>query len=142
MLSCRGGDKLSRPVYLPFTHLGIKVKLFCLFCLFLLSVWEDSSIINIIQVQFSCFLYRIVPSAQLQGLGQAVHANLSPPSPLTWVSKLNYFAYSAYKHNSSQIQLFSLSHCSVCLVAGVGARCPCQFILTPTCQHQHIYQIL
>ena len=25
-----------------------------------------------------------------------------------------------YKHNSSQIQLFSLSHCSVYLVAGVG----------------------
>ena len=24
------------------------------------------------------------------------------------------------KHNSSQIQLFSLSDCSVCLVAGVG----------------------
>ena len=25
-----------------------------------------------------------------------------------------------YKHKSSQIQLFSLSDCSVCLVAGVG----------------------
>ena len=25
-----------------------------------------------------------------------------------------------FKHNSSQIQLFSLSHCFVCLVAGVG----------------------
>ena len=25
-----------------------------------------------------------------------------------------------YKHNSSQIQLFSLSDCSVCLVVGVG----------------------
>ena len=27
-----------------------------------------------------------------------------------------------YKHNSSQIQLFSLSDCSVCLVAGVGGK--------------------
>ena len=26
------------------------------------------------------------------------------------------------KHNSSQIQLFSLSDCSVCLVAGVGGK--------------------
>ena len=35
-------------------------------------------------------------------------------------------------HNSSQIQLFSLSDCSVCLVAGMGVSCPGQFILPPT----------
>ena len=35
------------------------------------------------------------------------------------------------KHNSRQFQLCSLSHCSVCLVAGVGASCPGQFILPP-----------
>ena len=29
ILSCRGGGKLSRPVYFDPTHLGIKVKLFC-----------------------------------------------------------------------------------------------------------------
>ena len=27
-----------------------------------------------------------------------------------------------YKHNSSKLQLFSLSDCSICLVAGVGGK--------------------
>ena len=37
---------------------------------------------------------------------------------------LNYLNVKIYKnkHNSSQIQLFSLSDCSVCLVAGVGGK--------------------
>ena len=41
-----------------------------------------------------------------------------------------------YKHNSSEIQLFSLLDCSIYLVTGVvgggGVSCPGQFILTPT----------
>ena len=32
------------------------------------------------------------------------------------------FVRSALKHNSSQIQLISLSDCSVCLVVGVGGK--------------------
>ena len=36
-----------------------------------------------------------------------------------------------YKYSSSQIQLFSVSHCSLWLVAGVGSKCSGQFILNP-----------
>ena len=54
------GGKLSRPVYLAPTHLGIKVKVLCLFFFFKLSECEDVSIISIIQVKFSCFLCQIV----------------------------------------------------------------------------------
>ena len=60
MLSCRGGGKLSRPVYLAPTHLGIKVILLCLYYHSQLSECKDVSIINIIQVKFSCILCRIV----------------------------------------------------------------------------------
>ena len=35
------------------------------------------------------------------------------------------------KHNSSQIQLFSLSDCSVCLVAGVGGKLSRPVYLAP-----------
>ena len=61
MLSCRGGGKLSRPVYLAPTYLGIKVKCFAKSTYFKLSECEDVSIINIIQVKFSCFLFSNVP---------------------------------------------------------------------------------
>ena len=48
MLSCRGGGKLSRPVsFAKFFH-------------FKLSECDDVSIINIIQVKFSCFSCQIV----------------------------------------------------------------------------------
>ena len=62
MLSCRGGGgKLSSPVYLAPTHLGIKVNYFANSTYFKLSDCEDVSIINIIQVKFSCFLCRNGP---------------------------------------------------------------------------------
>ena len=54
------GGKLSRPVYLAPTHLGIKVNFFAKFSHFKLSECDDVSIINIIQVKFSCFLCQIV----------------------------------------------------------------------------------
>ena len=37
-----------------------------------------------------------------------------------------------FKHNSSQIQMFSLSDCSVCLVAGVGGKMSRPVYLAPT----------
>ena len=56
------GGKLSRPVYFdphpPEYHSKI-----ILLILHILSECEDLSIINIIQVKFSCFLCRIVPNA-------------------------------------------------------------------------------
>ena len=50
-----------------------------------------------------------------------------------------------YKHNSSQIQLFSLSDCSVCLVAGVGGKLSRPVYLAPhplEYQSEIILQIL
>ena len=38
---------------------------------------------------------------------------------------------SPFKHNSSEIQLFSLSDCSVYLVAGVGGKLSRPFYLAP-----------
>ena len=63
MHSCWGGGKLSRPVYLDPTYLGIEVKLFLLSnsTYFNLSDREDVSIINKIQGKFNCFLCKIVP---------------------------------------------------------------------------------
>ena len=74
MLSCRGGGKLSRPVYPDPQPPEYQRKVILLILL----------ILN----------YLIVKMHQL----------------------INY------KHNSSQIQLFSLSHCSICLVAWVGDK--------------------
>ena len=56
MLSCRGGG-VSCPgqFILPPTHLGIKLLFFSNATYFKLSECEDVSIINIIQVIFSCF---------------------------------------------------------------------------------------
>ena len=46
---------------------------------------------------------------------------------------LNYLNVMMYKnkHNSSQIQLFSLSDCSLCLVAGVGGKLSRPVYLAP-----------
>ena len=60
MLSCMGGGKLSRPVYLAPHPPEYQSKSIVPILLFKLSVWEDVSIINIIQVKFSCFLCQIV----------------------------------------------------------------------------------
>ena len=67
-----------------------------------------------------------------RGGGLAVQASLSCPPPDGCQSKsivpiiliLNYLTVKSinYKHNSSQIQLLSLSDCSVCLVAWVGGK--------------------
>ena len=61
-----------------------------------------------------------------------------PPHPPGYQSKiillfLNYLIWRCinYKHNSSQIQLFSLSHCFVCLVAGVGGKLSRAVYLAP-----------
>ena len=62
MLRCRDGSKLSRPVYLAPPHsLGYQSKIILLILLINLSDCEDVSILNIIQITFSCFLCRIVP---------------------------------------------------------------------------------
>ena len=79
--SCRGGGKLSRPVYLapnPPEYQSKNILLILLF--FKLSECDEVTFIN------------------------------------------------NNKSNSAD----SLSHCSICLVAGVGASCLGQFILTPT----------
>ena len=55
------GGKLSRPVYLAPHPLGYQSKIILLsFSHFKLSEYDDVSIINIIQVKFSCFLCQIV----------------------------------------------------------------------------------
>ena len=74
---------------------------------------------------------------------QAVRASLScpPPSPgyqskiiLLILLILNYLNVKMYqlKHNSGHIQLFSLSHSSACLVAGVEGKLSMAFYLAPT----------
>ena len=37
-----------------------------------------------------------------------------------------------YKHDSSQIQMFSLSHCFICLVARLGVKLSSAVYLDPT----------
>ena len=61
MLSCKegGGGKLSRPVYLAPQPLGYQSKIILL-RFYKVSECDYVSIINIIQVKFSCFLCRIV----------------------------------------------------------------------------------
>ena len=44
---------------------------------------------------------------------------------------LNVMMYQLLSYNSSQIQLFSLSDCSVCLVAGVGGKLSRPVYLAP-----------
>ena len=80
MLSCRGGGKISRPVYVAPHLLGYQSKIIVLITYFNLSDCEDVSI---------------------------------------------------FKHNSSEIQLFSLLDCSVYLVAGVGGKLSRPVCLNP-----------
>ena len=47
---------------------------------------------------------------------------------LNYLNVKMYQLYTYFKSNSVD----SLSHCSICLVAGVGASCLGQIILTPT----------
>ena len=55
------GGKLSRPVYLdPHSPEYLVIFFFAMFSHFKLSECDDVSIINIIQVKFSCFLCYIV----------------------------------------------------------------------------------
>ena len=76
MLSFRGGGKLSRPVYLDPIPPMYQSKIILLFTLILnYSEYEDVSVINIIQVIFSCFLCRIISNATLRGGEQAVQAS-------------------------------------------------------------------
>ena len=70
MLSCRGGGKLSRPVYLdPHPPEYQSKNNFANSTYFKLSECDDVSIINIIQVKFSCFLCQIILYASLHGWG-------------------------------------------------------------------------
>ena len=89
MLSCGGGGKLFRAVYLVPTHMVIKVKIILLILLFFkLSECGNISVINTIQVKISTFLCRIVSYAKCRGRVQDVKCSLSCPlPPPTWVSK-------------------------------------------------------
>ena len=64
MLNCRGGGQAVQASLSCPPHLGIKeINDFGKSTYFKLSDCEDVSIINIIQVKFSCFLCPIVPFA-------------------------------------------------------------------------------
>ena len=104
-----GGQSFQASLSWPPSTRVSKKKYFANSTYFKLSECEDVSNINMIQVKFSCFLCQIVLYACIgcRGGGQAVQASLSCPPP---------------PHNSSQIQLYSLSHCSICLVAGEGGK--------------------
>ena len=150
MLSCRGGGEgCPGQFILTPTHLSIKVKLFANSTYFKLSECEDVLIINILQVKFTVFFVALFNTLSCRGggkLSRPVYSLSCPPPPPpapTWVSKLIYFAKSTcFKLcecddvsiiNIVQVefQLFSFTHCLVCLIAGVGASCPGQFILPP-----------
>ena len=89
MLSCRGGGKLSRAVYLAPNPPGYQSKIILLILLILnLSEYQYVSIKNIIQVKFSCFLSGIVSYAKLQEWGQAAQGGLSSLHPPGYQSKI------------------------------------------------------
>ena len=80
MLSCRGcGQSVQGSVSCPSHPPGYQSEQILHSTYFKLSKCGDVSILNIIQVKFSCFLCRIVLYAKLQGWGQAVQGSFSCP---------------------------------------------------------------
>ena len=86
MLSCRGGDTVQASLSCPPPTWVSKGNYFAKSTYFKLSICEDVSIINIIQVKFSCFFVAFFRMLSCRGGGQAVQASLSCV-PSTWVSK-------------------------------------------------------
>ena len=87
MVSCRvGRGKLSRAVSLASFSPGYQNNYFASSTYFKLSEYEeDVSVINMIQVKFSCFLCHKFHILSCKGGGKLSRAiNLPPP---TWVSK-------------------------------------------------------
>ena len=84
MLSCRGGGKLFRPVYLdPHPPEYQSKNYFANSTYFKLSECDDVSIINIIQVKFSCFLCQIDLYASLHVWGVSCPGQfILPPTHL------------------------------------------------------------
>ena len=140
------GGKLSRPVYLA-PHPPVyqsKSIVHILLILNYLNVKMYKNIHNSSQIQlFSLSDCSLCLVAGVGGkLSRPVYL---APHPVGYQSKiillilliLIYLIVKMYqsKYNTSQIQLISLSDCSVYLVTGVGGggvSCPGQFILTPT----------
>ena len=112
--------------------------------MFQISEYEVDSFITIIQVKLSCFLCCLISLTFVAGVGggQAVQGCLSCPPPGYYVLilfnahftcfKLSvHEVESFYNHNSSQIELFSLSFGLIPLVAGVGGKLSRAVYLAP-----------
>ena len=114
---------------------------------FKLSEYEDVSIINMIQIKFSCFLCRIVSYAKLQGCGQAVF--ISPIHPPGYHSKMILLIQLNFKPfqcgdvsimNIIQVK-FSFFLCSIVSYSKLqGWRQAVQGSLS--CPHPHGYQVI
>ena len=132
MLSCRGcGQSVQGSVSCPSHPPGYQSEQILHSTYFKLSKCGDVSILNIIQVKFSCFLCRIVLYAKLQGWGQAVQGSFSCPP---------------HHHNKESNQLITKfeSTSAVCFGALFlyekmqgwwGTSCQGVFILPPSTSH-------
>ena len=104
--------------------------------MFQLSEYEVDSFVTIIQVKLSCFLCCLISLTFVAGVGggggSCPGRFILPP---TWVLCLILFnahftcfklsvheVESFYNHNSSQIELFSLSFGLISFVAGLGGK--------------------
>ena len=136
------GGKLSRPVYLDPHPPEYQSKIISLSRL-IYSIWLCRCINykhNSCQIQLFSLSHCSVCLVAVVGGKLSRPVYLPPHLPgyqrkiiLLSLLVLNYWLWRRinYKHNSSQIQLFSLSDCSVCLVAGVGGKLSRPVYLAP-----------
>ena len=136
------GGKLSRPVYLDPHQAEYQSKIISLSRLILIYLIVDVSIINIIQVKFSCFLLSHCSVCLVAGVGGKLSrpVYLDPHQP-EYQSKiislrrliLIYLIVDVSIINIIQVKFscFLLSHCSVCLVAVVGGKLSRPVYLAP-----------
>ena len=143
MLSCRGWGKLSRPVYLAPPHpLGYRSKIILL--ILLISIYLIVKIVNLkhnsSQIQLislsDCSVYLVTGVG-----GKLSRPGYLDPHPPEYQS--NFFAkFSHFKLSErddvsiiniiqGKFSCFSLSDCSVCLVAGVGGKLSRPIYLAP-----------
>ena len=89
MLSCRGGGKLSMPVYLAPNPPGYQRKKIAYTTYFKLSECEDVSIINIIQINSAVFFVTLFRMLSCRGGGGKLSRPVYlAPHPLWYHSKI------------------------------------------------------
>ena len=127
------GGKLSRPVYLAPHLLGYQSKIILLILLILIYLIVKMYQLKHNSIQIQLFSLSECSVCLVSGVGgklsRPVYLDPHPPEYqsnffLLILLILNYLIVKMYqlKPHSSEIQLFSLSDCSVYLVTGVGGK--------------------